>query len=85
MPLKAKLENGILKFELPMQKPKVSGSGKNLVLAATRGQVHTGIEYEGSDVIIVANAYVENKKPLEDSGHRRRKRGHTHSVERHKG
>ena len=78
MAVKATLKNGILRFELPMQKPKISGSGKNFVLATTRGQVNTGLEYGGFDIILVANAFVENSESAKLMKRRQRKSRKSH-------
>lgn len=59
---KAKLKNKVLVIELPLQQPRVSGTGKGIVVATTRGQLNTGIDFKGSDIFIVANAYVKNPK-----------------------
>jgi hypothetical protein len=77
MSLKSKLKDNVLCFQLPLQEPKVSASGKTVVVATTRGQVNTGIDYKGSDIILIANAYVANNKRRkakdEKSGHARQK------------
>ena len=58
--IKAKLADNVMKFYLPLRKPKVSGSGKSLVIATTMGPAGTGVEYEGQQVLVVANAFVRN-------------------------
>jgi hypothetical protein len=60
MVVRAKLTDDVLKFYLPLRKPKVSGSGKNLVIATTMGPAGTAIEFEGQPVLVVANAFVRN-------------------------
>jgi len=60
MVVRAKLTDDVLKFYLPLRTPKVSGSGKNLVIATTMGPAGTGVEYEGQPVLVVANAFVRN-------------------------
>ena len=60
MPLKSRLKDGVLRLEIPIQKPRPSGSGKTLVVATTHGLVNTGIEYRGSDLIVLASAFIEN-------------------------
>jgi hypothetical protein len=62
MVIRAKLTDDVLKFYLPLRKPKVSGSGKNLVIATTMGPASTGVEYEGQQVLVVANAFVRNSE-----------------------
>jgi hypothetical protein len=60
MALKAKVKNNALILELPLQDPKVSGSGKSVVIVSTKGPKNTGIEFEGQDLYLVANAFVRN-------------------------
>ena len=62
MAIRAKLSDDVLKFYLRLREPKLSGSGKNLVIATTRGPAHTGIEYNGQEVLLVANAFIPNPK-----------------------
>jgi hypothetical protein len=59
---KAKLKDKVLVIELPLQEPRVSTSGKSILVATTRGPLNTGIDYKGSDLFIVANAYMRNPK-----------------------
>lgn len=59
---RAKLKDKVIVIELPLQEPKVSKSGKSFLVATTRGQLNTGIDYKGSDLFIVANAYTRNPK-----------------------
>jgi len=49
---KAKLKNKVIIIELPLQEPKVSASGKGIVVATTKGPFNTGIDYEGKDLFI---------------------------------
>jgi hypothetical protein len=65
MVVKTKLTDDVLKFYLPLRNPKVSGSGKNLVIATTMGPAGTGVEYEGQPVLVVANAFVRNPEHQE--------------------
>lgn len=55
---KVSLNGKILTIELRLQEPAVSASGKSMVIATTRGQINTGIEYKGADILVVANAYI---------------------------
>jgi hypothetical protein len=55
---KVRLNGKILTIELRLQEPALSASGKSMVVASTRGQINTGIEYKGSDILVVANAYI---------------------------
>lgn len=46
-----------LTIVLPLQDPTPSGSGKNLVIATTRGNMVTDAEYDGEPITIGVNAY----------------------------
>ncbi len=60
MNVRAKLNDDIFKFYLPLRKPKVSASGKSIVIASTTGLARTGVEYEGQEVFVSANAFIQN-------------------------
>jgi hypothetical protein len=60
--IKARLEDDVLKVYLPLREPKASVSGKNLVIATSRGPAGTDVEYKGQQVRVVANAYVRNSE-----------------------
>jgi hypothetical protein len=62
MALRSRLKDGVLRLEIPIQEPRPSGSGKTLVVASTHGLVNTGIEHRGSEIIVNANAFIENRK-----------------------
>jgi hypothetical protein len=72
--MNVRLKGNILRIELPMRDPKISGSGKTVILASTGGQIDTGIEYKGQDIILNANAYIRNSETAKSKGkHSRRK------------
>ena len=52
------LENGKLIITIDLQVPTPSASGKNLVVASTRGNVVTDCEVDGKKVVVGLNAYV---------------------------
>lgn len=61
MAIKAKLKGNTLRFELPLRdEPKVSGSGKNIVVASARDR--TGVEWKGQEIYLIANAFVRNNE-----------------------
>ncbi len=62
MTVRARIDGDILRIKLPLQEPKISATGKSKVIATTRGAKNTGIEFGGSDVYIVANAFIANTK-----------------------
>jgi len=53
-----KIENGKLIIVIDLQEPTPSASGKNLVVASTRGNVVTDCVIDGKNVVIGLNAYV---------------------------
>jgi hypothetical protein len=61
MTLKARVKNGFLRIELPLEQPRESASGKTRVVATTHGLVDTGIEYHGSAIVVNANAFIRNR------------------------
>lgn len=60
MTVQARISGNVLRIKIPLQEPKVSGSGKNKVIATTSGVKKTGIEYQGSEVYVIANAFIPN-------------------------
>jgi len=62
MVVKTKLSGNVLKVYMPLRKPKLSASGKNIVIATTRGPAGTSVEYEGHKVLVVANAFIKNSE-----------------------
>ena len=54
--MKAKIVNDILTIEIPLQAPKKSKSGKSYIIATSSGA--SEIKYEGKDVYLSLNAYV---------------------------
>lgn len=53
-----KIENGKLTIVIDLQEPIPSASGKNLVVASTRGNVVTDCIIDGKNVVIGLNAYI---------------------------
>ncbi len=56
--MEVKIENGKLYITIELQEPAPSASGKNLVVASTRGNVVTDCEIDGKQVVIGLNAYI---------------------------
>jgi hypothetical protein len=55
----AKIKDGKLIIELPLQTPQASASGKTLVVATTRGNVKLpDVVVDGKPVTIGVNAYI---------------------------
>lgn len=57
--MKAEIKDGNLIITIPMQEPRASASGKTLVVATTSGNVKTGVEVNGQEVILGLNAYIK--------------------------
>jgi hypothetical protein len=43
---------------MPLENPKPSASGKNLVLCSTRGNKTADVEYDGKAITVGLNVYV---------------------------
>lgn len=56
--MEVKIENGKLIISIELQDPTPSASGKNLVVASTRGNIVTDCEVDGKKVVIGLNAYI---------------------------
>jgi hypothetical protein len=56
--LDAKIVGKKLVIEIPLQKPRLSKTGKTRVVATTRGPWESAIEIEGLPLTIVSNAYI---------------------------
>tara|TARA_R100000049_G_C1854727_1_gene20556 strand:+ start:236 stop:448 length:213 start_codon:yes stop_codon:yes gene_type:complete len=51
---------GTLTVTIPIDDPpRPSASGKTLVLASTRGNLNTGVQIQGKDIIVGLNAYLK--------------------------
>lgn len=59
MSLVAKVENGKLIIEIPMQAPAPSSSGKTLVVASSHGNQTTTAMVDGKPIVIGLNAYIK--------------------------
>jgi len=56
--MKASIENGRLVIALPLQEPKLSRSGKALVVATSHGVRQSSLKVDGKVVRINVNAFV---------------------------
>jgi hypothetical protein len=56
--MESKIRNGNLTIVLPVQEPKLSASGKNLVVASSRGVRQTTCRINGEIVSVIANAFI---------------------------
>jgi hypothetical protein len=56
--MEVKIENGKLIIVIDLQEPTPSASGKNLVVASTRGNIVSDCVIDGKNVVIGLNAYI---------------------------
>jgi hypothetical protein len=56
----ATIENGILKIEIPLERPEPSKSGKTLIVATSHGIQQTSATVNGKHVSIGLNAFIKN-------------------------
>ena len=56
--MEAKIRNGNLIVVLPLERPKLSASGKTLVVASSRGVRKTTCRLDGQNLSVIANAFI---------------------------
>jgi hypothetical protein len=59
MAMNVEIHNNKLYIEIDLEKLTPSSSGKTLVVASTRGNVMTHVEFDGKPVTIGLNAYIK--------------------------
>jgi hypothetical protein len=57
--METKIKNGLIIISIPLQEPKLSISGRSLVVATSRGKQRTAVKVGGKTVFVVANAFLE--------------------------
>ena len=57
--MQAIIENNELVIRIPLEKPKLSSSGKTLIVASTGGNVQTDVVVDGKPVFVGLNAYIK--------------------------
>ena len=57
--MKAIIKDNVLVVEIPLHKPRPSGSGKTLTVASTKGNQPTAAMINGLPVIVGINAYIK--------------------------
>jgi len=57
--MKAEIKGKTLHIEIDLQDPKISKSGKTLVVASTYGNLQTSAQVNGKPVTIGLNAYIK--------------------------
>jgi hypothetical protein len=55
----AKIKKDVITIKMTLQRPKLSASGKSMVIATSRGKQQTGATVDGKSVFVVANAFLE--------------------------
>jgi hypothetical protein len=61
MAITARIEDGKLIIMAELETPTPSASGKNLVIASTRGNMRTDVLIDGKPLTIGLNAYIPTK------------------------
>ena len=56
--MESRIEDGKLVIELPLEKPRLSSTGKTLLIASTRGVQRSTGRFKGKAISIVANAFI---------------------------
>jgi hypothetical protein len=56
--VEAQIQEGKLVITMQMNEPRLSASGKNLLVATSRGNVVTDATVNGKRVVVVVNAYI---------------------------
>lgn len=72
--METKVRNGNLIVVLPLEEPKLSASGKTMVVASSRGVRKTTCRLDGEIVCVIANAFVYPSSP-EDATSTRKNHG----------
>jgi hypothetical protein len=58
--VKVEVKGDMLVISLPIDKnPQLSASQKNRTIASTRGNMATGIDFNGKEITIGVNAYIK--------------------------
>jgi len=74
--MEAKIDKGNLIITLSLEEPRLSSSGKNLLVATSRGVQRSTVRVRGRVVSVVANAFIkpDDAAKNKDSKIRRKKR-----------
>ena len=56
--MEARIEDGKLVIELSLEKPRLSSTGKTLLVASTRGVQRRGARFKGKPISMVVNAFI---------------------------
>ncbi len=59
MAMNVEIRDNKLCIEIDLEEPKLSASGKSLVVASTRGNTVSSAEIDGKPIVIGLNAYIK--------------------------
>lgn len=71
--MEAKIRNGNLIITLPLEEPRPSASGKNLLIASSRGARLTTARIDGKIISAVVSAFIPKDEPVNRKGSKKRK------------
>jgi hypothetical protein len=77
--METKIRNGNLVMVLPLEEPKLSASGKTLVIANSRGVRKTTCRLDGEIVCVIANAFVYPSRPEDTTSTRKKHDRHKYA------
>jgi len=55
----ARIEDNTVVIEIPLEKPRLSSTGKTLLIASSRGVQRSTARLKGKTISFVANAFIE--------------------------
>jgi hypothetical protein len=74
--MEAKIRKGLIVISMPLEAPKLSATGKTLVVASSRGKRQTTVRVEGKFVYVIANAFIlPDEPPAQKTGKRKGRPG----------
>ena len=77
--METRIRNGNLIVVLPLEQPKLSATGKTLVVASSRGVRRTTCRIDGEIVCVIANAFVYASGQEDGTSTRKRKKQSTNA------
>jgi len=57
--METKIEDNFLFIRIPLEAPRLSSSGKTLIVASTGGNVVTAATVDGKPIVVGLNAYIK--------------------------
>jgi hypothetical protein len=71
--MKAKLRNGRITISMPVKDPKLSSTGKTMVVASSRGPRQTRALIDGKTLFVIAYAFFYPEPRVEDKKLKKKK------------